>query len=93
MNLYTVVLDYHGGAYISQFDADSETQAAAAWCDELHENQLLGEASDRVADGLKADVVGHHLVAVEGLSGAWCAAALVDDNLALLNVIVTQKPS
>ena len=91
MNLYTLVLDFHGGTYITQFEAEAPTDAVAAWCRELEEEQLLGDASFPVAEGIMIDAIENHLVDVEGLHGAWCAAASVNGNLALLNVIITQR--
>lgn len=91
MNLYTLVLDFHGGTYITQFDAETATDAVAAWCRELQEEQLLGEVSSDVAEGIMIDAIENRLVEVEGLHGAWCAAATVEGELALLNVIITQR--
>jgi hypothetical protein len=91
MNLYTLVLDFHGGTYITQFEAGTPTDAVAAWCRELEDEQLLGEVSFQVAEGIMVDAIENHLVEVEGLHGAWCAAASVNGNLALLNVIITQR--
>lgn len=90
MSLFTLVLDYHGGTYLSQFDADTPTEAVGAWCRELHDNQLLGEPSSVVAEGIMADAVENSLVGIEGLCGAWCAATATAGGLALLNVIQTQ---
>jgi len=91
MNLYTMVLDFHGGTYISQFDAETAIEAVKHWCDELKEEQLLGEVSSDVAEGVMIDAADNRLVEVEGLHGAWCAAATVAGGLALLNVIITQR--
>jgi len=91
MNLYTLVLDFHGGTYITQFDAATATDAVAAWCKELEDEQLLGDASFPVAEGIMVDAIENHLVEVEGLHGAWCAATSVNGALALLNVIITQR--
>lgn len=89
MSLYTCVLDYHGGTYISQFRADSAVHGVEAWCRELEENQLLGEPSSSVAQGILDDAVKNRLVEVEDLSGVWCAATTNGGALALLNVIET----
>jgi hypothetical protein len=90
-NLYTLVLDFHGGTYITQFDADTAVDAVAAWCRELQDEQLLGEVSSDVAEGIMVDAIENRLVEVEGLHGAWCAATTVGGQLALLNVIITQR--
>lgn len=91
MNLYTMVLDFHGGTYITQFDAETPVDAVTVWCSELQEEQLLGEVSSDVAEGIMIDAVENRLVEVEGLHGAWCAATAVAGNLALLNIIITQR--
>lgn len=91
MNLYTMVLDFHGGTYITQFDAATAVDAVTAWCDELQEEQLLGEVSSDVAEGIMIDAVENQLVEVEGLHGVWCAATTAAGALALLNVIITQR--
>lgn len=90
MSLFTLVLDYHGGTYLSQFDADTPVDAVGAWCRELRDNQLLGEPSSVVAEGIMADAVENNLVGVEGMCGAWCAATTAAGGLALLNVIQTE---
>lgn len=90
MSLFTLVLDYHGGTYLSQFDARSPVDAVEAWCRELHDNQLLGEPSSVVAEGILVDAVENSLVGVEGMCGAWCAATAAAGGLALLNVIQTE---
>ena len=89
MNLYTLVLDFHGGTYITQFEAEAPTDAVAAWCRELEEEQLLGDASFPVAEGIMIDAIENHLVEVEGLQHVWCAATAAGGPLALLNVIET----
>ena len=90
MNLYTLVLDFHGGTYITQFEADAPTDAVAAWCKELEDEQLLGDASFAVAEGIMIDAIENHLVEVEGLHHVWCAATTGGGPLALLNVIETR---
>ncbi|WP_421737584.1 hypothetical protein [Caulobacter sp.] len=89
MTLYTMVLDFHGGTYITQFDADSPVDAVTAWCGELQEEQLLGEVSSDIAEGIMIDAVENRLVEVEGLHNVWCAATTAGGPLALLNVIET----
>lgn len=93
MSLYTLVLDYHGGTYISQFRAPGPVEAVTAWCQELEDNQLLGEPSSDVARGILEDAVENRLVEVEDLLGVWCAATTTSGALALLNVIQTLDPT
>ena len=89
-HLYTLVLDFHGGTYITQFVAETAVDAVSAWCRELQDEELLGEVSSDVAEGIMIDAIENRLVQVEGLQHVWCAAATVDGALALLNVIETR---
>jgi hypothetical protein len=41
VSLFTLVLDYHGGTYLSQFDAATPVEAVGAWCRPV-ENSLVG---------------------------------------------------
>jgi hypothetical protein len=77
MNLYTLVLDFHGGTYITQFDAETDRRG----------RRLVRRTGGRtaagrgvlsdVAEGIMIDAIENRLVEVEGLHGAWCAAATV----------------
>lgn len=87
MFLYTIILDFLGGTYISQVRAESKTDAIVRWThsldDRIPEVSLVNR--NELADGLELE----KLVPLNGLVNAWCMSALVNDGLALLHIIKT----
>ena len=88
MPLFTVVLDFRGGTYISQVRAASATKALTLWAKDLpvHEIAGMGPASKR---DLVARLVEEEPVPLTGLSRAWCRSVLVRGHLALINLVET----
>ena len=87
MALFTVILEFDGGTYISQFEARSPDDAAVK-----HRHYLLGlkemstlTTRKRLADSLSLE----RLVAIEGLRNVWCCSASVGRKLALVNFVAT----
>ena len=91
--LYTVILDYRGGTYISQVMAKSAQAAVLAWAQSLDCSQIkyLGERRKQALikaiedDPYKAN----HLVELEGLTNAWCCGVLGFSGL--INVVKTDR--
>jgi hypothetical protein len=78
--LYTVVLDYRGGTYISQVNAGSVAGALKIWADALDIGavarlgpQRKGELIDDIKMQLSS---GQPPAPLDGLVNAWCASAL-----------------
>jgi hypothetical protein len=86
MPLYTLVLDYAGGTYVSQVTAATEREALTQWTAKLSTEQIAGYASGEVAEVYERGV---HLVPLTGLKGVWCGSADGQRDLALVNVIKT----
>jgi hypothetical protein len=87
MALFTVVLEFDGGTYISQFQARSAHNAAAK-----HAAQLLGNKEmstiltrRRLAERLSVE----QPVAIEGVRHVWCCSASIGKKFALVNIVAT----
>ena len=85
MGLYTIVCDYAGGTFVSQVPASDEHDAVAQWAALLKDKRTLGERSAQLAK--QALVRDDGLVALDGLTGAWCWSATIEGALALVNII------
>lgn len=84
--LFTLVLDYAGGTYLSQRWASSPTEAVRDW--------LASESRQRAVGARTADALGAiDLTPVQGLSGTWCWSAEADGDLILMHVVETVQPS
>jgi hypothetical protein len=89
MALFTVVLDFAGGTYISQFRAVSVRAAAAKHASKLVGNKALCTLAirRRLGDGLSAEKP----IAIAGVRNVWCCSASVGKKFALVNFVATAE--
>jgi hypothetical protein len=87
MALFTMILDYAGGTYISQIEAEAENEAFRNWLAKLRPDQIADAVSDEVAEGFTD--AEPECVPLEGLAGVWCSSASARGGLALLNFVRT----
>ncbi len=87
MHLYTVLLEYAGGSYISQVSASDERDALREWTVSLSAQDSVGEVSDEVAAAFAA--TDDEPAQLDGLVSAWCASASAKNGLALVNIVLT----
>jgi len=87
-NLYTIILDFRGGTYISQVEAADEVDAARQWAVSLAAEKPIGPPSaalsKTVIEELDAD---GELVALENLQGVWCITMFCGRHLATANIV------
>jgi len=84
---YTVLVEFAGGTYLSQFKASTPKQALARWT----------EASTRVTgvpkklrEVMKKQLgFGDEPVAIRGLKNVWCISEEHENKLALIHIIQT----
>jgi hypothetical protein len=76
MALYSIILDYRGGTYISQVRARTPRDAAKKWTRTLDVNEVkhLGaKGKQKLISNLEEDAYGlNEPVALTGLTGVWC---------------------
>jgi hypothetical protein len=87
MPLFTALLEFDGGTYISQLRSTSPSRAAKKYAAQLVTNEALGTLTLRKR--LATAVSGEKPVAVNGVRNVWCCAVSVGNKLALLNIIQT----
>ena len=87
MNLYTIILDYAGGTYVTQIEAKSENAALRVWVSKLKWEWVADCISEEVAAAFAGS--GDEAVALDGLSEVWCASASAKQGLALAKIVKT----
>lgn len=87
MALFTVILEFDGGTYISQFRASSPRDAAVKHAD--HVVRLNGMSTPRNRGRLSGRLSVETPVAIEGVRKVWCCSASVGRKLALVNIVAT----
>jgi len=87
MALFTVVLEFDGGTYISQFQARAAHNAAVKHTADLIGNKEMSTLANRrrLADRLSAE----RPVAIEGVRNVWCCSVSVGKKFALVNIVAT----
>jgi hypothetical protein len=88
-HLYTFVLEYRGGTYISQINAISLLDAVHRWTNIHKENDLVTWKLSR--NGLEVLTTENSPMALDGAIGVWCIVGTVDGHLALVNIIDTRS--
>jgi hypothetical protein len=87
MALFTVVLEFGGGTYISQFKARSPHAAAVKHATHLISIKDMSTPSDRrrLAGRLSLE----EPIAIQGIRNVWCCTASVGRKFALVNIVAT----
>ncbi|MGH9425082.1 MAG: hypothetical protein ACRD2L_02070 [Terriglobia bacterium] len=89
MRLYTLILEYLGGTYISQVEAESPETAATQWARQLDSKRDVEALNTEVVSEFIKELQGQEAVPIEGCRNVWCLDALVRGKLALIHVIAT----
>jgi hypothetical protein len=85
--LYSIVLDYGGGTYISQVAAPDQDAAVRAWQAGIADDDLKTWKLIRAEVDILSDVLP---IPLDGLENAWCGSASGKSRLILINIIATQ---
>jgi hypothetical protein len=92
MALFTVILDYRGGTYVSQVEASGPRAALLAWAAALDPRQVkfLGERrKQKLIRELELDEYDlAEPVALDGLRNVWCTDVSLPP-FALVNIVAT----
>jgi hypothetical protein len=92
MNLYTFIMDYKGGTYISQAEAANEQEAIIRWIEKLDTTQVKGfSKSDKrkiIELGFSDD---DRATPITGMQNVWYFNVRTKKGFAGINVIKTIK--
>lgn len=86
--LFTFVLDYRGGTYISQIESDSVSLSLRKWLDVVDLDEVWG-LTNRGRSRFREALLSHDLAAVDRVSNVWCASGRVRGALATVHVVQT----
>ena len=93
--LYTVVMDYRSGTYISQVKARSVDTALRVWTEHLDISGVAGLGRRRKAEligEIKKQVSRREApVPLDGVVNTWCASAATSGGLVIVNIIATAR--
>lgn len=92
MALFTVILDYQKGTYISQVRAKGAWEALKTWADTLDTGEIPGvgeRGKRRIAASVREE--GCRPIPLEGLANVWCAGMVLMGGL--VNIVKTVQQS
>lgn len=84
--LFTLVLDWKGGTYLSQVKAPTLKTAKRKWLTSIP-LEIFG--THQVLSELATQIDEDEPVLLEGLESVWCTGFMVEEKLALVHVIAT----
>jgi hypothetical protein len=87
VQLYTVILDFQGGTYISQVPASSPKEAARLYTRTITKSEADAWKVD--LSRLKALFRDCEPVPLKDLLNAWCVSGEIGGHLVLMNIIQT----
>jgi len=91
MPLFTFLLEFGGGTYVSQFRSTSIDSAVRKCSAELVENRSLG--APRLREQLSIAIAAEKPIALRGVRRVWCCSASVGNRFALMNIVETSDLS
>ncbi|MBJ2156632.1 hypothetical protein [Variovorax sp. IB41] len=90
MSLYTFVLEFEGGTYVSQAEAVSVELAPSAWAEGIAPGTIRGMADASVRE-LREAIAEEVPVQLDGLQEVWCISTLVRGRMALVHFVSTAR--
>lgn len=92
MALYTYVMDFRGGTYISQVEAEDLHTSTPKWIEAIskQQNQIL-YLGTKGLEKLKEELADQNPTLLDSLRNVWCLTAHLHSGFALINVVKTEK--
>jgi hypothetical protein len=92
MSLYTFILEYKGGTYLSQVSSGSPVTAFGKGAKGLQAVEVTGLGNKGKAS-LIEQMKTNEITPITGLINVWCKTAVISGRLAIVNVIQTEQIS
>jgi hypothetical protein len=90
MALFTFIMDFQGGTYISQVNATSPESACIKWAENLETSEIPGLGS-KGKNFIIEEVKKEPPVTLKGVSNSWCTILDVYGKRALINLVQTEQ--
>jgi hypothetical protein len=91
MGLFTFVLDYRGGTYVSQATCRTLEDLASVLDRAIDWKVLASNVSERAKQRFLEDVAEIPPSPIDGLRNVWCISARLGKSMAILHVVETKE--
>jgi len=89
MKLFTFILDFRGGIYISQELAESPKEALVAWSEHLSIDEIKDLGKKR-KEKIISEARQENPTPIKRVNNVWCSMFLSGTNLAVVNYVQTE---
>jgi hypothetical protein len=88
MELFTFIMDFSGGTYVSQVRSESVKTALSAWAKQLNPKDIYGMGVKMISL-LQKEIDQETPVPLTGLSNAWFASVLIHGRSVFIHIVAT----
>ena len=91
-NLYTIIVDYKGGTYVSQVFSESIEVVLENWFENFDFSCISEKSNkDKIKKKIKTDIINEQPTPLKGLLNTWFVCLMINRKKYLhLNIILTQ---
>lgn len=89
-SLYTFIMEYRNGTYLSQCTAENEQIAMKSWAESLDINSIQ-HLDNNIKNTLIQEAKNEELTPISNTKNVWCGGFLINDHYALLHVVKTEQ--
>ncbi len=89
MPLYTFIMEYAGGTYISQIKAPSPKSACLKWAKSIALSQI-SHIGEKGKESLFDQIEEETPAKLDGITNTWCITAHLRRGLVLINLVRTE---
>ena len=90
MELYTFIMEYLGGTYISQVKAKDKEKARAIWIRKLEVKEIKSFTIRDQKNIIKENFSDNDLVLIKGTKSVWCFTVITKKGYGHVNLIKTK---
>lgn len=92
MNLYTIIMDFRGGTYISQVKAPHQDKAVEIWANELNTKEVLyfsDNSKKQLIEALPELIKDNEIIELDNLQNVWSFTYQFKTGYAIVNIVKT----
>lgn len=91
MSLYTMIIDYRGGTYVTQAESDSLEHAPIACVQGLDTGAMGGHVKEQDKASILSALQEERVIPLADTTNCWCCSVDVHDHLMLMTLVLTGK--
>lgn len=94
MNLYTVLMDFRDGTYISQVKASEQIKAVEIWANKLNTKEIMyfsEKSKSQLIIAIPELIKDNEIVTLDNLQNVWTFTLQFKTGFAIVNIIETSN--